>query len=242
MNHVVSLNKQINRVGFWSVMMTIITLVISFLLPLDAPGGYSATHADRAVWLAENRGMFILGWLNQILAMFALSGVWFSIAWQIREQNALRALIATLVVTLSIVAFIIPKFMAVWTIPMLADSLAANTAGTTDMSAMANTLLLILNVSIPYSLYTAFDYLGFWLYAVFGCLVAGPLYAQRISSKVAAVALGLFGVIYHLLLATLFFGYIEAAQIETWFFPTGFLPVIAALVMIVPFMHNMKSA
>jgi hypothetical protein len=58
-------------------------------------------------------------------------------------------------------AFVIPKFMAVWTIPLLAEAADSGGAG----AAMAATLLPLLNVSIPFSLYTSFDYLGFWLYS-----------------------------------------------------------------------------
>jgi hypothetical protein len=85
--------------------------------------------------------------------------------------------------------FIIPKFIAIWTIPQLVQAIST---GATS-AELADPLLRILNVSIPFSLYTSFDYLGFWLYAVFGLLVAGPLFGESLSSKVATICSGVFG-------------------------------------------------
>lgn len=179
-----SLDYQINRLGFWSAIVAIATGVVAMFLPLDAPGGYTAEHADRVAWLSANRGSFIAGWINQIVAMLSLSGVFFGVAWQVAGKNPLRAIVAAMVVLMSVVAFIIPKFMAVWTIPLLADTISTGAVG----AELAEPLLRLLNVSIPFSLYTSFDYLGFWLYAVFGLLVAGPLYGQAMSAKIAAVS------------------------------------------------------
>jgi hypothetical protein len=44
--------------------------------PLDALGAYTAEHADRVAWLSANSATFIAGWVNQIVSMLVLSGVW----------------------------------------------------------------------------------------------------------------------------------------------------------------------
>jgi hypothetical protein len=201
--------------------------MISFFLPLDAPGGFTAEHADRIAWLTANRDLFILGWLNQIAAMFSLSGVFFAIAWHIAVKNPLRAALAAMVVLLSVVAFIIPKFMAIWTIPQLADVITNNAVG----AELADSLLTLLNVSVPFSLYTSFDYLGFWLYGVFSLLVAGPLYGDKTSAKIAAITLGIFGIIYHGLLAGLLLGSIAPPDIESSFLVAAGLLLVAVVVM-----------
>jgi hypothetical protein len=201
--------------------------MISFFLPLDAPGGFTAEHADRIAWLTANRDLFILGWLNQIAAMFSLSGVFFAIAWHIAVKNPLRAALAAMVVLLSVVAFIIPKFMAIWTIPQLADVITNNAVG----AELADSLLTLLNVSVPFSLYTSFDYLGFWLYGVFSLLVAGPLYGDKTSAKIAAITLGIFGIIYHGLLASLLLGSIAPPDIESSFLVAAGLLLVAVVVM-----------
>lgn len=227
MTTTLTLGLQMNRFGFWSAVIAIVTGMISFFLPLDAPGGFTAEHADRIAWLTANRDLFILGWLNQIAAMFSLSGVFFAIAWHIAVKNPLRAALAAMVVLLSVVAFIIPKFMAIWTIPQLADVITNNAVG----AELADSLLTLLNVSVPFSLYTSFDYLGFWLYGVFSLLVAGPLYGDKTSAKIAAITLGIFGIIYHGLLASLLLGSIAPPDIESSFLVAASLLLVAVVVM-----------
>ena len=57
----ITLDYQINRLGFWSVLLLIASGVVSMYLPLDIPGGSTAEHADRVAWLSTNRGAFIAG-------------------------------------------------------------------------------------------------------------------------------------------------------------------------------------
>lgn len=233
----ITLDKQINRFGLWSAVVLIATMIISLFIPLDVPGGYGAEHADRVEWLTKNRGVFILGWINQIAAMLSLSGVFFGVAWHVAKKNPLRAILAALVVLLSVVAFIIPKFIAVWTIPQLATAVATGTVG----ADMANQLLVLLNVSIPFSLYTSFDYMGFWLYAVFGLLVAGPLYSDDVSSKVAAVTAGLFGIAFHGVLAALLLGALASPDLEASFSGVFVLLIILVVAMLLRFRDRLKS-
>ena len=231
MNPTISLNNQVNQFGFWSAIVATLTLIASLFIPLDVPAGYSAEHAERVAWLNANRGTFIIGWINQIAAMLSLSGIFFAMCWRIANKNPLRAILAAMVVLVSVVAFIIPKFMAVWTIPLLADTISTGAVG----AELADPLLRLLNVSIPFSLYTSFDYLGFWLYAVFGLLVAIPLYGENISTRIAAVTIGLFGLIYHVLLIGILLGNIAAADIESVLIGVSGLLMIQIIAMIFSF-------
>ena len=231
MNPTISLNNQVNQFGFWSAIVATLTLIASLFIPLDVPAGYSAEHAERVAWLNANRGTFIIGWINQIAAMLSLSGIFFAMCWRIANKNPLRAILAAMVVLVSVVAFIIPKFMAVWTIPLLADTISTGAVG----AELADPLLRLLNVSIPFSLYTSFDYLGFWLYAVFGLLVAIPLYGENISTRIAAVTIGLFGLIYHVLLIAILLGKIAAADIESVLIGVSGLLMIQIIAMIFSF-------
>ena len=156
MNTTTLISNQINRLGFICCVGVLITAVLALFLPLDISQGYTADHADRAAWLANNRGAFILGWTNQILAMLTLSGIFLGIAWKMGKVYTLRAIIAAAIVFISVIVFLIPKFIAVWTIPLLADHIATAPFDTT----LANTLLLLLNVSVPYSLFTAFCWMA----------------------------------------------------------------------------------
>ena len=231
MNNTVSLDYQVNRFGFWCAIVALFTGVISMVLPLDAPAAYNTEHAERIAWLNANRGAFIAGWVNQIAAMLSLSGVLFVIAWLIKDTNPLRALLAGMVVLLSVMAFIIPKFMAVWTIRLLAETAAAGGVG----AEMSDTLLLLLNVTIPFSLYTSFDFLGFWLYGVFALLAAGPLFGESTGAKVAAVSLGLFGFLYQLAFLVLLGGGIAANEINSYFIGISGLLIISVIALLFEF-------
>ena len=152
-----NLNQQVGQLGFWSGVIFLVTVVASFLLPLDIPDGLQAAHAERVIWLNENRSAFILGWVNQMVSMLSLSGVLLAMAWLVARRRPLSGIVGGIAILLSITAFIIPKFIAIWTIPQLAEASATGGVG----SVFADQLLLILNVTVPFSLYTSFDYLGF---------------------------------------------------------------------------------
>lgn len=232
-----SLDYQVNQLGFRAVIISLITALISMFFPLDVPNGYEVEHADRLVWLVANREDFIVAWINQILAMLSLSLVFLSTAWRVREVNPLLAIFSAITVTLSIMAFIIPKFIAVWTIPMLAETASSNSVN----SEMADTLLQLLNVSAPFSLYTSFDFLGFWLYSVFALLVAMPLFGSTLSSKVASVSAGLFGILYHIQLIALWMGEISAADVEASFLGVASLLLIVIIAMAVQFRQTLVA-
>jgi len=232
-----SFDYQVNRLGLWSVLVVILTALMSLFLPLDIAEGYQAEHVDRLVWLVANREDFIAAWINQIVAMLSLSLVFLSTAWRVREANPLLAVFAAITVTLSIMAFIIPKFIAVWTIPMLAETASSNAVS----SEMADTLLQLLNVSVPFSLYTSFDYLGFWLYSVFALLVAIPLFGPTLSSKVASVSAGLFGILYHAQLIALWMGKISVADVEGSFLGATSLLLIVMIAMAVQFRQTLVA-
>lgn len=233
-----SLDSQVTRFGFWSSIVAIATGLISMFLPLDVPDGYNAEHVDRIAWLVENRGSFIIGWVNQILSMFSLSAVIACAAWVAASRNAFLALLGAVFTGMATMAFIVPKFIAVWTIPLLAD--AATVGGAS--AEMADLLLLLLNVTIPFSLYTSFDFLGFWLYAVAAVLVAGPLYGEATSAKVGALSLGAFGAIYQLLLVALLLDAIAPEDINTYFLSAATLLLVHIVAMAVVFKRSMSAA
>ncbi len=233
-----SLDYPINRFGFWSVIVVVVTAVVAIFLPLDVPGGYNAEYVDRVAWLSANRGTFIAAWVNQIAAMFSLSAALACGAWVVARKKPLHAILAALFVAMATMAFIIPKFIAVWTIPQLADAITTGAVG----AELADPLLRLLNVSIPFSLYTSFDYLGFWLYSVFALLAAGSLYGDAVSEKIAAVTLGVFGVVYQILMVALFLGAIASVDIEAYFIGVSMLLVFHLVAMAFVFRRAMSNA
>ena len=74
------LDNQIRQLGFWSTVIFLVTVVVSLVLPLDVPNGLYAELADRVIWLNDNRSVFILGWVNQMISMLSLCGVFLGMA------------------------------------------------------------------------------------------------------------------------------------------------------------------
>lgn len=110
MNDVKPLDYQISRASFWSVIILILSGVLSLFFPLDAPAG---PFADRVIWFSSNLNMFILGWIVQMIAMLSLTVIFAGTAWQVARTHPLRAVVAGTVLLISLVAFIIPKFIAI---------------------------------------------------------------------------------------------------------------------------------
>jgi len=228
------LDNQIRQLGFWSAVIFLVTVVVSLVLPLDVPNGLYAEHADRVIWLNDNRSVFILGWVNQMISMLSLCGVFLGMAWYAAIRNPLRGIVGGIAILLSITAFIIPKFIAIWTIPQLAEVSSSGGFG----SGFADQLLLLLNVSVPFSLYTSFDYLGFWLYALFALVIAAPLYGNALSCKIAAVSLGVFGAAFHCLLIALLMKILGAADIESWFLGSSLFLLVAIVAALFGFRRS----
>ena len=233
-----SLDRSLNQFGFAAAILCIVTGVAAALLPLDAPAGATATDTERLAWLAENMGSFVAGWVNQIVAMLSLSGFCLAIALRARHVAPLRAILAVGAVAMATMAFAIPKFMAIWTIPMLTEASVTGGSG----SAMAETLLPLLNVSIPFSLYTSVDYLGFWLYALFAVLMMGAVDRVDRLSTIAAASLGLFGLGFHVALILLLTRVIDAADIEIVFGITVIPLLVLVLVMLAIFKRHPTPA
>jgi hypothetical protein len=109
-------------------------------------------------------------------------------------------------------------------------------------AAVAEQLFQLLNPSLSFSLFTSFDYLGFWMYGVFGLLVARPLFRLTLSAKIAAVGLGLFGLLFHILFAGVMTGNVVTADIGTYAESMGILLLIPVISMAVYFKKKMKEA
>lgn len=229
-----TLDDAINKAAFWSAIVLILAGVLSVFFPLDAPEG---PFAERMIWFSSNVGTFVMGWVVQMIAMLTLAGVFAGTAWQIRESHPLRAFVAGTALLISVVAFIIPKFIAIWSIPQMVVASSTVSANV----AVAEQLFQLLNPSLSFSLFTSFDYLGFWMYGVFGLLVARPLFRLTLSAKVAAVGLGLFGLLYHILFVGVMTGNVVSADIGVYAETIGALLLIPVISMAVFFRKAMTA-
>jgi len=229
------LDHTINKTAFWSAIVLILAGVLSVFFPLDAPEG---PFADRMMWFSSNVNAYVLGWVVQMIAMLTLSGVLAGTAWQNRESHPLSTFLAGTALLIATIAFIIPKFIAIWSIPQM---VVASSTVTADV-AVAEQLFQLLNPSLSFSLFTSFDYLGFWMYGVFGLLVARPLFRLTLSAKIAAVGLGLFGLLYHILFVGVMTGSVATSDVGPYAESIGILLLIPVISMAVYFKKQMKEA
>jgi hypothetical protein len=228
-----TLDDTINKAAFWSASVLILAGVLSMFFPLDAPEG---PFAERMIWFSSNVGTFVMGWVVQMIAMLTLTGVFAGTAWQIRKSHPLRAFVAGTALLISVIAFIIPKFIAIWSIPQMVVASSTVSANV----AVAEQLFQLLNPSLSFSLFTSFDYLGFWMYGVFGLLVARPLFRLSLSAKIAAAALGLFGLLFHILFVGVLTGNVVTADIGVYFESIGVLLLVPIISMAIYFRKAMK--
>jgi hypothetical protein len=234
MNNTRTLDNQINKAAFWSAITLIFMGVLSLFLPLDSPDG---SFADRVTWLSSNIGVFIIAWIVQMIAMLALSAVFAGAIWHISDNYPLRAIVAGIVVLISVVAFIIPKFIAVWSIPLMVEAVSAGSGG----SDIAEQLLNLLSISLPFSLFSSFDYLGFWLYAIFSLMLVRPLYHLTLSARIAAFGFGAYGLLFHVMLAGVLTGVVAQAEIGVYAEAIGFPLLIGVIGLAVYFKGRMSS-
>lgn len=230
-----TLDYTIIKAAFWSAVVLIVAGILSAFLPLDAPDG---PFADRMIWFSSNVGAFVMGWVVQMIAMLTLAGVFAGTAWQVRKSNPVCVFVAGTALLISVVAFIIPKFIAIWSIPQM---VVASSTVSAD-AAVAEQLFQLLNPSLPFSLFVSFEYLGFWMYAVFGLLLARPLFRLSLSAKIAAVGLGLFGLLFHVLFAGVITGSVATADIGPYAESIGILLLIPVISMAIYFRAQLKEA
>ena len=185
MNTTAQLDSQINQAAYLSAIVLFIFTVVSMFGVYDAPAG--STAAEKVAWLNENNGAFVLSWVTQIIQVFTLTAVFAAICWKVFSVNPLAAVSGAIVLMLGTMAILITKGTELWVVPLAAQDLAAGSSG----QEPGITLLSINSQSYPYSLTTYFDYLGLWLWSLFGLLVARPLLQFSISAKVAPISLGL---------------------------------------------------
>ena len=176
----------------------------------DAPAG--STVAEKVAWLNENNGTFVVSWVTQIVQVFTLTVIFAATCWKVFSVNPLAAVSGGIVLMLGTMAILITKGTELWIVPLAAQDLAAGSSG----QEPGLTLLSINSQSYPYSLTTYFDYLGLWLWSLFGLLVARPLFRLSTSAKVAAVSLGLYGIIYPFFYGFLVTGVIPLEDITNY--------------------------
>jgi hypothetical protein len=201
------LDSQINKTAYISAIILFVFTAVSMFGVYDAPAGSTVT--EKVAWLNENNGAFVLSWVTQIVQVFTLAVVFAATCWKVFKVNPLAAVSGGIVLMLGTMAILITKGTELWVVPLAAQDLAAGSSG----QEPGFTLLSITSQSHPYSLTLYYDYLGLWLWSLFGLLVARPLFQLSTSAKVAAVSLGLYGIAYPIFYGFLVTGVIPQDEI-----------------------------
>ena len=196
------LDSQINKAAYLSAIVLFVFTAVSMFGVYDAPAGSSV--AEKVAWLNSNIGAFVLSWVTQIVQVFTLTTIFAAACWKVFRDNPLAAVSGGIILMLGTMAILITKGTELWVVPLAAQDLAVGSSGREP----GLTLLSINSQAYPYSLTTYFDYLGLWLWSLFGLLVARPLFRFSTSAKVAAISLGLYDVIY-----PVFYGFLVAGVI-----------------------------
>ena len=199
------LDSQINKTVYLSAIILFVFTVVSMFGVYDAPAG--STAAEKVAWLNDNNAAFVLSWVTQIVQVFTLATIFAATCWKVFTINPLAAVSGGIVLMLGTMAILITKGTELWILPLAAQDLAAGSA-----QEPGHTLLTITSQSYAYSLTMYYDYLGLWLWSLFGLLVARPLFQLSTSAKVAAVSLGAYGIIYPIFYGCLVTGVIPLDQ------------------------------
>jgi len=200
-----NIDSSVSKIAFWAVVVFIVGGITSLFFPL-IPEGEGVEN--QAAWVVNNSAGFISGWLIQIVLVFAFSLIVGGVSWQFSKASPVRAVVSWSLILLSMIAFLIPKFIAVWAIPMMAVALNSNMPS----AELAAQLLALLDMSSAFSLFTSFDYLGFSLYAALSLMIAGPLFRTSLSGKIAAVCFMIYGAAFFLALIGTILGSVGQAD------------------------------
>jgi|GEM_PF-1457624 len=185
-------SADIYDLGFKGAIVLVIGSIVSLFLPLAAP---DADTQAAALWLNQEAGAYLFGWLNQLMLVFAIAVTLAVAGWAIYQTAPLRAITVWSFTLISTGVFFITKFFALWGVPLMAKAIAAESA----VQPEATAALLALAPNESFGLLGSLDWLGFWIYGLIGILMFRPLFRGALSAKIAAGSLLLFGVVLPLL-------------------------------------------
>jgi hypothetical protein len=223
-----NISPAIFDLGYKAVIVLLVAVVISLALPLEAP---DPTQSAAEIWLNTEAGSYFLGWLNQVILMFAFAVILVAAGLLIYSSAPLRAGAVWVLTLMSTLAFLISKFLSLWAVPLAAKAIAAENA----VAGSAQSILVTLGPSEAFGLLPAIDYLGFWLYGLIGLLLFRPLFRQSLSAKIAAVALLLYGILFHLIYVALMIDLIGQSDVGAVVFLINLLVLIAAIALLFRF-------
>jgi hypothetical protein len=223
-----NISPTIFDLGYKAVIVFLITAVISLALPLDAP---VPTQSAAELWLNTEVGGYLFGWLNQVILMFSSSLILLAAGLSIYSSAPLRAGAVWVFTLMSTLAFLISKFLSLWSVPLTAKAIAAENA----VAGSAQSILVTLGPNEAFGLVPSIDYLGFWLYGLIGLLLFRPLFRQSLSAKIAAIALLMYGILFHLVYVAVMIDLLGQSDVGDAISAIGYLVLISAIALLFRF-------
>jgi hypothetical protein len=181
--------------------------------------------------LNTEAGGYLFGWLNQVILMLASSVILLAAGLLIYSSAPLRAGAVWVLTLMSTLAFLMSKFLSLWSVPLTVKAIAAENA----VAGSAQSILTTLGPSEAFGLVPSIDYLGFWLYGLIGLLLFRPLFRQSLSAKIAAIALLMYGILFHLVYVAVVIDLLGQSDVGDAFFLINFLVLIAVIALLFRF-------
>jgi hypothetical protein len=103
------------------------------------------------------------------------------------------------------------------------------------VASSAQSILVTLGPNEAFGLVPSIDYLGFWLYGLIGLLLFRPLFRQSLSAKIAAIALLMYGILFHLVYVAVVIDLLGQSDVGDAFFLINLLVLIAVIALLFRF-------
>ena len=223
-----NISPAIFDLGYKAAFVFLLTAAISFALPLEAP---DPTQSAAELWLNTEAGGYLFGWLNQVILMFAFSVILLAAGLLIYSSAPLRAGAVWVLTLMSTLVYLMSKFLSLWAVPLTVKAISAENA----VASSAQSILVTLGPNEAFGLVPSIDYLGFWLYGLIGLLLFRPLFRQSLSAKIAAIALLMYGILFHLVYVAVVVDLLGQSDVGDAFFLINFLVLIAVIALLFRF-------
>jgi hypothetical protein len=174
---------------------------------------------------------YIFGWLNQVILMFSSSVVLLAAGLLIYSSAPLRAGAVWVLTLMSTTVYLMSKFLSLWSVPLTVKAISAENA----VASSAQSILVTLSPNEAFGLVPSIDYLGFWLYGLIGLLLFKPLFRQSLSAKIAAIALLMYGILFHLVYVAVVIDLLGQSDVGDAFFLINFLVLITVFALLFRF-------
>lgn len=187
--------QKLYRAAFWAAVICIVSSILMLIIPMG-PDVMESTA--RIAWFDANLGTYLLAWGNQIILVCCFMPVMIGVGLRVFERNPVSAIMAGVAGLIATAVFLIEKFVRFWGITLMTKTLMEEPGG--GKAGLAEINFQIWDGSTMFSFVDTMDYLGFWLYALFGLFLFYPLWNIKGAARIAGVMLLVYGIGYHVLL------------------------------------------